>query len=149
MNPTGQPLRTDFSGSCRTRTSVRQNCPVETSVLLGGNQHTRTHAGWARVRKRPIFRSPAPAATRLRATMRNMSEPTNEALGDADTNLGRRRFLTVCSAAGVANMMLPGALLALASQSAPAQAPDAAKQAPFPKITPEMIDAAATDRKST
>jgi Asp-tRNA(Asn)/Glu-tRNA(Gln) amidotransferase A subunit family amidase len=76
--------------------------------------------------------------------MRNMSEPTNEALGDADTNLGRRRFLTVCSAAGVANMMLPGALLALASQSAPAQAPDAAKQAPFPKITPEMIDAAAT-----
>jgi Asp-tRNA(Asn)/Glu-tRNA(Gln) amidotransferase A subunit family amidase len=72
-----------------------------------------------------------------------MSEPTIEALSDADTSFDRRRFLTACSAAGVANTLLPGALLALASQPATAQTSDAAKQATSSKITAQMIDAAA------
>ncbi len=58
----------------------------------------------------------------------------------------RRRFLAVCSAAGLGHSLLPGALLALATSSL-AQAPTAPKptadSAALPKITPEMIDAAA------
>ena len=56
--------------------------------------------------------------------------------------LGRRRFLAVCSVAGLANTLLPGALLALASPPANGQAADGAKAVPA-KITPQMIDAAA------
>ena len=73
----------------------------------------------------------------------NMIEKTIEALDDADISLDRRRFLTVCSADGLANTLLPGALLALASRPAGAQAADTAKAVPS-KITPQMIDAAAT-----
>ncbi len=74
--------------------------------------------------------------------MRNMSAPTIEPK-DADLGINRRHFLAVCSAAGIANTLLPGALLALVFQSAPAQTTDAAKPTATPKITPEMIDAAA------
>ena len=49
----------------------------------------------------------------------------------------RRRFLAVCSALGLGQTLLPGTLFTLAAQ---AQAPDAPSE---PKITPEMIDAAA------
>ncbi len=57
----------------------------------------------------------------------------------------RRRFLTACSAAGVAGTLLPGALLAIAVQGgAKAQAPgDAEAKGGLEKITPAMIDAAA------
>jgi len=58
----------------------------------------------------------------------------------------RRRFLAVCSAAGLGHTLLPGALLALAAPgTAAAQSPaEAGKPATsLPKITPEMIDAAA------
>ena len=72
-----------------------------------------------------------------------MSEPTIEALADADMRLGRRRFLAVCSAAGLANTLLPGALLALSSQHAIAQTTTAATSTAPSKITPEMMDAAA------
>jgi len=58
----------------------------------------------------------------------------------AETGLSRRNFLTACSAAGLANTLLPGALLALASQSASAQT--ATPPAPL-KFTPAMVDAAA------
>lgn len=61
----------------------------------------------------------------------------------ADGGLDRRRFLAVCSAAGIANSLMPGALLALASQPAGAQTADT-KSAVIPKITPEIIDAAAS-----
>jgi Asp-tRNA(Asn)/Glu-tRNA(Gln) amidotransferase A subunit family amidase len=71
-----------------------------------------------------------------------MSEPLLETSHDADTTLSRRHFLTACSAAGLANTLLPGALLALALLPATAQTADAAKPAAL-KITPEMIDAAA------
>jgi Asp-tRNA(Asn)/Glu-tRNA(Gln) amidotransferase A subunit family amidase len=70
-----------------------------------------------------------------------MSERARETSHDTATNLNRRHFLAACSAAGLANTLLPGALLALASQSASAQS--ATPPAPL-KITPEMIDAAAT-----
>ncbi len=53
----------------------------------------------------------------------------------------RRRFLAVCSAAGLGQTLLPGALLALASSSAKAQPGDGPPA--FGKITPAMIDAAA------
>ena len=72
-----------------------------------------------------------------------MSEAANHPLTAPATSLDRRRFLGVCSAAGLANTMLPGALLALASQSGPAQAADAAKPGERVKVTPEMLDAAA------
>ncbi|WP_263375381.1 amidase [Granulicella aggregans] len=55
----------------------------------------------------------------------------------------RRHFLSICSALGLGNTLLPGTLFTLAAQaqsSAPAQDQ---KAADFPKITPEMIDAAA------
>jgi Asp-tRNA(Asn)/Glu-tRNA(Gln) amidotransferase A subunit family amidase len=60
----------------------------------------------------------------------------------------RRRFLAAATAAGLGQSLFPGALLALASQSSPAQgtgAPLVVEEAatPFPKITAEMIDNAA------
>jgi len=60
----------------------------------------------------------------------------------------RRRFLAVCSAAGLGHTLLPGALLTLSlAQSREAQAQDSDKKtedaSEFVKITPEMIDAAA------
>ena len=62
----------------------------------------------------------------------------------AETGLSRRNFLTACSAAGLANTLLPGALLALASQSASAQT--ATPPAPL-KFTPAMVDVAAARGK--
>ena len=56
----------------------------------------------------------------------------------------RRRFLAVCSAIGLGQTLLPGALFTLAVQAqgqAEAQATGAKES--FPAITPEMIDAAA------
>ncbi len=70
---------------------------------------------------------------------------------DAPSSVSRRRFLAVCSAAGLSQTMLPGALLALATPHTP-QAAEDAKGAPLslptpdnslPKITAEMIDHAA------
>jgi Asp-tRNA(Asn)/Glu-tRNA(Gln) amidotransferase A subunit family amidase len=72
-----------------------------------------------------------------------MSDPINESMAASGLSLDRRRFLGVCSAAGLANTMLPGALLALASQAASAQAVDPAKLGELSKVTPEMLDAAA------
>ena len=57
--------------------------------------------------------------------------------------LDRRHFLAVCSAAGLAGTLLPGALFTLASQAEELQARDA-PNAPIAKpITPEMLEAAA------
>ena len=58
----------------------------------------------------------------------------------------RRRFLSVSTAAGLGSTLLPGALLALASQATPASAQQ--REAPhdtsgFPPITVEMIEQAA------
>ena len=82
---------------------------------------------------------------RLRATMRSMSDQLREDVGEADSGLDRRQFLAACSAAGLADTLLPGALLALASQAAGAQGAAAAdgSSGAAMKITPEMIDAAA------
>ena len=55
----------------------------------------------------------------------------------------RRRFLAVCSAAGLAQTLFPGALLALANPSQP-KSGNQEKAADLPKITAAMIDAAAT-----
>src|ERR1700691_5804227 len=60
----------------------------------------------------------------------------------------RRRFLAVCSAVGLGQTLLPGALFTLSAQAqtAPAKAPESeesSKSSESPKITPEMIDAAA------
>src|SRR6266568_3869948 len=54
--------------------------------------------------------------------------------------LDRRSFLTACSSAGVASALFPGVLYALAAQ---AQENTSTDQSKPPKITPEMIDAAA------
>ncbi len=54
----------------------------------------------------------------------------------------RRRFLAICSAAGLGQTLFPGALLALATKSHP-QAANPDKPADLPKITAEMIDQAA------
>lgn len=92
-------------------------------------------------------RSPGARGVRLRATMRSMSDHPREAASNADAGLDRRQFLTVCSAAGLADTLLPGALLALASQPARAQGTGAVGEGPGlgagMTITPEMIDAAA------
>ena len=56
--------------------------------------------------------------------------------------LDRRHFLTVCTSAGLAHTLLPGALFTLATQ-AQAQQPDAAEPQQ-PKITDAMLEAAAT-----
>jgi Asp-tRNA(Asn)/Glu-tRNA(Gln) amidotransferase A subunit family amidase len=56
----------------------------------------------------------------------------------------RRRFLAVSTAAGLGGSMLPGVLLALATQSAEAQQRGPAEDTTgFPKITVEMIEQAA------
>ena len=56
--------------------------------------------------------------------------------------LDRRGFLAACSSAGIASPLLPGILYTLAVQ---AQEPsDNIDQSKPPKITPEMIDAAAS-----
>ena len=52
--------------------------------------------------------------------------------------IDRRRFLAVCSTAGLASTLLPGTLFTLA-----AQAQEAAKPEEWPRITPQMVDAAA------
>jgi Asp-tRNA(Asn)/Glu-tRNA(Gln) amidotransferase A subunit family amidase len=55
----------------------------------------------------------------------------------------RRRFLTVSTAAGLGSTLFPGALLALATNSAAAQSPAQTDLRGWPAITPEMIEAAA------
>jgi len=60
----------------------------------------------------------------------------------------RRRFLAVCSAAGLGQTLLPGALFTLSVAEARGAVPagfagDGDKDAAFATITPEMIDAAA------
>ncbi|MDC0711728.1 amidase [Stigmatella sp. ncwal1] len=55
----------------------------------------------------------------------------------------RRWFLAVCSMAGLGQTLLPGALLALASQAQGQSAAKATEGAALAKITPEMLDAAA------
>ena len=54
--------------------------------------------------------------------------------------LDRRHFLAVCSTAGLAQTLLPGALFTLASQAQQGSAAEAAAQ---PAITDSMLDAAA------
>ena len=54
--------------------------------------------------------------------------------------LDRRSFLTACSRAGVTSALLPGVLYTLAAQAQESANTDQSKP---PKITPEMIDAAA------
>jgi Asp-tRNA(Asn)/Glu-tRNA(Gln) amidotransferase A subunit family amidase len=53
--------------------------------------------------------------------MRIMGKLTTKSPRGAGTDLDRRHFLAACSAAGLANTLLPGALLALASQQANGQ----------------------------
>jgi len=55
----------------------------------------------------------------------------------------RRRFLAVCSAIGLGQTLLPGALFTLAAQAQTAPTAPKAGTPDLPKITPEMIDAAA------
>ncbi|HEX7158200.1 MAG TPA: amidase, partial [Edaphobacter sp.] len=56
----------------------------------------------------------------------------------------RRRFLGVCSALGLGQTLLPGVLWGMAAQAPAASGGDGKTEAPaLPKITPEMIDAAA------
>ncbi|MDP9049577.1 MAG: amidase [Acidobacteriota bacterium] len=71
-----------------------------------------------------------------------MSEQSTEPKG-AKTGVNRRHFLTACSAAGVANTLFPGALLALSAQPATTPTTGDTQPGPAAKITPEMIDAAA------
>ena len=54
--------------------------------------------------------------------------------------LDRRSFLTACSGAGITSALFPGILYTLAAQ---AEEPAYEDQSKPPKITPEMIDAAA------
>ena len=54
--------------------------------------------------------------------------------------LDRRSFLAACSSAGVSSALFPGVLFTLAAQAQEAAGTDQSKP---PKITPEMIDAAA------
>ncbi len=73
--------------------------------------------------------------------MRCMTDPVLAT--PSPTLVDRRKFLTVCSAAGLGQTLFPGALLALAA-SPEAQAQDAAApSAAWPKITAAMIDNAA------
>jgi Asp-tRNA(Asn)/Glu-tRNA(Gln) amidotransferase A subunit family amidase len=58
----------------------------------------------------------------------------------ASIDATRRRFLSVCSALGLGQTLLPGALLAMTTQAAQAQADEAHAPA---KITAAMIDSAA------
>jgi Asp-tRNA(Asn)/Glu-tRNA(Gln) amidotransferase A subunit family amidase len=66
-----------------------------------------------------------------------------KALVEGPKRLDRRRFLEACSAAGVANRLLPGVLLALAAQEAGAQTPATAGQLADPEFTVGMLDSAA------
>ncbi len=73
--------------------------------------------------------------------MRCMTDPVLAT--PSPTLVDRRKFLTVCSAAGLGQTLFPGALLALAA-SPEAQAQDAAVPSEaWPKITAAMIDNAA------
>jgi Asp-tRNA(Asn)/Glu-tRNA(Gln) amidotransferase A subunit family amidase len=54
--------------------------------------------------------------------------------------IDRRNFLSACSRIGIASPLFPGILYTLATQ---AQEPESTDQSKPPKITPEMIDAAA------
>jgi Asp-tRNA(Asn)/Glu-tRNA(Gln) amidotransferase A subunit family amidase len=56
----------------------------------------------------------------------------------------RRRFLALCSAAGLGQTLFPGALLALAANPQPPAGDPTGKALDLAKITPAMIDAAAT-----
>ena len=62
---------------------------------------------------------------------------------DPRLDTSRRRFLTVSAAAGLGSTMLPGVLLALATQSANAQSSPDATAPSLPKITIEIIEQAA------
>jgi len=73
------------------------------------------------------------------AIIRDMSEQLSAASSFAVT---RRRLLAACSAAGLGQTLVPGALLALASQDASGQRAGAATGS-GPEITPEMIDVVA------
>jgi Asp-tRNA(Asn)/Glu-tRNA(Gln) amidotransferase A subunit family amidase len=76
--------------------------------------------------------------------MRLMNENEVFAPKDSVVSVDRRRFLAVCSAAGLGQTLFPGALLALATaEVASAQAP-APPADDLPKITVAMIDNAAT-----
>jgi Asp-tRNA(Asn)/Glu-tRNA(Gln) amidotransferase A subunit family amidase len=77
------------------------------------------------------------------ATMGKMTQPPIASANKRDPRLSRRRFLAACSAAGIVNPLLPGVLLALASQSSAAQTPGKSALAAALKISPEMLDAAA------
>ena len=55
----------------------------------------------------------------------------------------RRAFLNACTRAGIASPLMPGILYTLAAQ-AQESGPAAAKPPELPKITPEMLDQAAT-----
>ena len=57
--------------------------------------------------------------------------------------LDRRHFLAVCSRAGVASTLLPGVLYTLAAQAQDTSSAAGPEGAALPKITPEMISAAA------
>jgi Asp-tRNA(Asn)/Glu-tRNA(Gln) amidotransferase A subunit family amidase len=74
-----------------------------------------------------------------------MTSGTKAALLDSESlATTRRRFLAVSTAAGLGGTLLPGALLALATNSAQAQSPAApGANHDFAKITPEMIEQAA------
>ena len=56
--------------------------------------------------------------------------------------LDRRGFLAACSRAGITSALLPGVLYTLAAQAQEADSPE--KAPALPKITPEMLDQAAT-----
>jgi len=73
------------------------------------------------------------------AIIRDMSEQLSAASSFAVT---RRRLLAACSAAGLGQTLVPGALLALASQDASGQRAGAVAGS-GPEITPEMIDVVA------
>lgn len=57
--------------------------------------------------------------------------------------LNRRRFLAVCSAAGVGGTLLPGVLLGMTSETQNGDGGAGVSGGALQKITPEMIDAAA------
>jgi Asp-tRNA(Asn)/Glu-tRNA(Gln) amidotransferase A subunit family amidase len=61
----------------------------------------------------------------------------------ATTTSSRRRFLGICSAAGLGQTLLPGVLFGMAAQAQSAAMPGAANAHEMAKITSEMIDAAA------
>lgn len=75
--------------------------------------------------------------------MGKMTQSSIASSDKRDSRLSRRRFLAACSAAGIANPLLPGVLLALSSQSSAAQTSGKSASAAALKISPEMLDAAA------